>query len=177
MKVVVAITGASGVAYGTMLVRVLKKQKIETHCIVSKAAKLIIKHEGAEMPGKCYGEGDIEAPLSSGSRSFDAMVIAPCSMKTLSAIANGYASNLITRCADVAIKEGRKLVIVPRETPLSSIHLENMLKLAGIGVVILPAMPAFYPRPKNLQDMVDFIVGKILDSLGIENELYERWGK
>jgi 4-hydroxy-3-polyprenylbenzoate decarboxylase len=177
MKVVVAITGASGVAYGTRLIQVLKERKIETQCVVSEAAKLIIRHEGGEIPGGCYEEGDIEAPLSSGSYRFDAMVIAPCSMKTLAAIANGYASNLITRCADVAIKEGRKLVIVPRETPLSSIHLDNMLKLAKIGVVILPAMPAFYPKPKKLQDMVDFVVGKILDSLGIENELYGRWGK
>lgn len=177
MKVVIAITGASGAVYGTRLIQVLKEQKIETQCIISKAAKLIIKHEREETPGECYEEGDIEAPLSSGSYRFDAMVIAPCSMKTLAAIANGYASNLITRCADVAIKEGRRLVIVPRETPLSSIHLENMLKLAKIGVVILPAMPAFYPKPKKIQDMVDFVVGKILDSLRINNTLYRRWGK
>lgn len=177
MKVVVAITGASGAAYGTRLLQVLRDNKIKTICIVSKAAELILKHEGEELPGKCYEEEDIEAPLSSGSYKFDAMVIAPCSMKTLAAVANGYASNLITRCADVAIKEGRKLILVPRETPLSSIHLENMLKLAGTGVVILPAMPAFYPRPEKLQDLVDFVVGKVLDSLGIENELYWRWGK
>lgn len=177
MKVVVAITGASGAAYGTRLIQVLNERKIETQCVVSEAAKIIIRHEGGEIPGECYDEGDIAAPLSSGSYRFDAMVVVPCSMKTLAAIANGYASNLITRCADVAIKEGRKLVIVPRETPLSSIHLENMLKLAKIGVVILPAMPAFYPKPKKLRDMVDFVVGKILDSLGIENELYGRWGK
>jgi 4-hydroxy-3-polyprenylbenzoate decarboxylase len=177
MKVVVAITGASGVAYGTKLIQVLKEQKIETLCIVSRAAELIIKHEGGEIPGECYDGEDIEAPLSSGSYRFDAMVVVPCSMKTLAAIANGYASNLITRCADVAMKEGRKLVIVPRETPLSSIHLENMLKLAKIGAVILPAMPAFYPKPKKIHDMVNFVVGKILDSLGIDNELYARWGK
>ena len=177
MKVVVAITGASGVAYGARLIQVLKKQKIKTKCVVSGAAKLIIKHEGGKIPGECYDEGDIEAPLSSGSYRFDAVVVVPCSMKTLAAIANGYASNLITRCADVAIKEGRRLVVVPRETPLSSIHLENMLKLAKIGVVILPAMPAFYPKPEKIHDMVDFVVGKILDSLDIKNELYARWGK
>lgn len=177
MKVVVALTGASGAAYGAKLLRVLRDQGVETQCIVSRAAKLITKHEEVETPKGCYGEDDIEAPLSSGSYRFNAMVIAPCSMKTLAAIANGYASNLITRCADVAIKEGRKLIIVPRETPLSSLHLENMLKLARIGVVILPAMPAFYPKPEKLEDVVDFVVGKILDSLGIENELYQRWGK
>jgi 4-hydroxy-3-polyprenylbenzoate decarboxylase len=177
MKVVVAITGASGVVYGIRLLEALKEQGIATQCILSKAAKLIIKHEDVETPRGCYGEEELEAPLASGSYGFDAMVIAPCSMKTLAAIANGYSSNLITRCADVAIKEKRKLVLVPRETPLSCIHLENMLKLARIGVVILPAMSAFYPRPKKINDMVDFIVGKILDSLGIDNELYRRWGK
>lgn len=177
MKVIVAITGASGVVYGVRLLEALKKQGIATECILSRAAGLILKHEDVETPRGCYGEEELDAPLASGSHSFDAMVIAPCSMKTLAAIAGGYSSNLITRCADVAIKEKRKLVLVPRETPLSPIHLENMLKLARMGVLILPAMPAFYPRPEKIRDMVDFIVGRILDSLGIDNELYRRWGK
>lgn len=176
MKVLLAITGASGVIYGLKLLEVLKEKSVEVECIVSDAAKKIIKHEieAAKIP-KCYTEKDIEAPFSSGSFDLDAMVVAPCSMKTLSAIASGFSHNLITRSADVAIKEKKKLILVPRETPLSAIHLENMLKLARLGVIILPAMPGFYHKPKKIEDLVDFIVGKILDSLGIENELYKRW--
>jgi len=177
MKVVVAITGASGVIYGVRLLEVLKEKGIESPCIISDAAKLIMKHEieAARRPEGCYCEKNIEAPFSSGSSRVDAMVIVPCSMKTLAAIAAGFSSNLITRCADVVLKEKRKLIVVPRETPLNSIHLENMAKLSKIGAVILPAMPAFYHKPKRVADAVDFIVGKILDSLGIENELYKRW--
>lgn len=174
MKILLAITGASGAAYGLRLLEVLRQKGMQTECIVSDAAKKIIKHEGLKIP-KCYGEKDIEAPFSSGSFNLDAMVVVPCSMKTLSAIASGFSHNLITRSADVAIKEKRKLILVPRETPLSAIHLENMLKLAKLGVVILPAMPGFYHMPKKIEDLVDFMVGKILDSLGIENELYKRW--
>lgn len=174
MKILLAITGASGAVYGLRLLEVLKEKNVETECIVSDAAKKIIKHEALKIP-KCYSEKDIEAPFSSGSFKIDAVVIVPCSMKTLSAIANGFSHNLITRSADVAIKEKKKLILVPRETPLSAIHLENMLKLARLGVVILPAMPGFYHKPKKIEDLVNFVVGKILDSLGIENELYKRW--
>ncbi len=174
MKILLAVTGASGAVYGLRLLEVLKEKNVETECIVSDAAKKLIKHETLKIP-ECYSEKDIEAPFSSGSSALDAMVVVPCSMKTLSAIANGFSHNLITRSADVAIKEKKKLVLVPRETPLSAIHLENMLKLARLGVVILPAMSGFYHRPKKVEDLVDFIVGKILDSLGIENELYKRW--
>ena len=174
MRVLVAITGASGVVYGMRLIEVLKEKKIETNCIVSRGAEKILKHEVAEELS-CYRENEIEAPFSSGSSLQDAMVIVPCSMKTLAAIACGYASNLITRSADVMLKEKRRLILVPRETPLNEIHLENMLKLSKLGAIILPAMPAFYHNPREIKDLVDFIVGKILDCLGIENELYRRW--
>ncbi len=176
MNVLVGITGASGTAYALRLIEVLKEKDIDIDCVASNAAKKIAKHEGAP-DFDCYNEDDIEAKFSSGSFKVGAMVVVPCSMKTLSAIANGYSSNLVTRSADVMIKEGRPLVLVPRETPLSPIHLENMLKLSKIGVTILPAMPAFYPRPENVEDMIDFIVGKILDSIGIENDMFKRWGK
>ena len=175
MKVLIGITGASGITYASRLIEVLREKGIDTDCIASDAAKKIAKHEGVKFD--CLAEDDIEASFASGSFHVDAMVIVPCSMKTLSAVATGYASNLITRSADVMIKEGRKLVLVPRETPLSPIHLENMLKLSRIGVAILPAMPAFYPKPEKIEDMVDFIVGKILDNLGIENNMFQRWGQ
>jgi 4-hydroxy-3-polyprenylbenzoate decarboxylase len=177
--ILVAITGASGTVYGVRLLEVLRKLGVETSCVVSDAARKLIKHEVGEanILRDCYSEDDLEAPFSSGSYGLDAMVIVPCSMKTLSAIANGYSSSLITRSADVLIKENRKLILVPRETPLNAIHLENMLKLARLGVTILPAMPAYYHKPEKVSDLVDFIVGKILDSLGIENSLYKRWGK
>ncbi|MFQ6135937.1 MAG: UbiX family flavin prenyltransferase [Candidatus Hydrothermarchaeales archaeon] len=181
MRIIVAVTGASGVVYGVRLIEALEEKKIERHCIVSDAAKRIIRHElGEEYLDRlrdCYGQDEIDAPLASGSFKTDAMVIAPCSMKTLSAIANGFADNLITRSADVMIKEKRRLILVPRETPLSTIHLQNMLKLSELGVIVLPAMPGFYHKPKDTQEIIDFVVGKVLDSLGIENDLYERWGK
>jgi 4-hydroxy-3-polyprenylbenzoate decarboxylase len=141
MKLTVAITGASGVAYGLRLLEILKEKRIEHVCIASDAAKKIMNYEAnedAKELRECIVENEIDSGVASGSFKMDAMVIIPCSMKTLSAVANGYASNLITRAADVMIKEGRKLVIVPRETPLSPLHLENMLKLSKIGVTILP---------------------------------------
>ncbi len=179
MKVAVAITGASGVAYGLRLIKILRQQGITTFCIVSNAAKKIITIEAKgdeKLVLDCYGEEEISADIASGSFKMDAMVIIPCSMKTLSAVANGYASNLISRAADVMIKERRRLVLVPRETPLSSIHLENMLKLSRLGVTILPAMPGFYHKPESIDDLVYFVVGKVLDALDIENDLYRRWG-
>ncbi|MHA1596642.1 MAG: UbiX family flavin prenyltransferase [Candidatus Asgardarchaeia archaeon] len=183
MRLIVGMTGASGVIYGVRLLQILKDfDCIETHLIVSEVGKKILKLETdytyedlAKMADFVYDEDDLFAPPSSGSSRFDAMVIIPCSMKTLAAISQGFSHNLITRAADVMMKEGRKLVIVPRETPLNGVHIENMLRLSREGVSIVFAAPAFYHRPKTLMDVVDFVVGKVLDRLGIEHNLYERW--
>jgi len=183
-RIVVAMTGASGVIYGIRFLETLSELRgdIEIDLIISKVAENIIRIETEYDPSyvkslatRVFNPGDLTAPIASGSYLFEAMVIIPCSMKTLSAIAYGYSENLITRAADVALKEKRKLILVPRETPLSPIHLENMLKLARLGVVILPACPGFYHGPKKISDLVDFIVGKVLDQLGIEHDLFERW--
>lgn len=182
VKILIALTGASGVSIGVRLCEVLRKH--ELHIVVSENAKRVIQHELGDVKkvmkklesyGKVYEAEEVDAPPASGSSLFDAMVICPCSMKTLSAIAHGYSDNLITRSADVMIKEGRKLILTPRETPFSSIHIENMLKLSRLGVVILPPSLAFYNKPRKLDDVIDFIVGKILDSLRVENKLYKRW--
>ncbi len=177
MKILVAITGASGVEYGLNFLRRLGELGVEHECVVSKAAERIIEVECEAKAPECYREHEMDAPFASGSSALDAMVVIPCSMKTLAAIAGGYSGNLITRSADVMLKERRKLVLVPRETPLSVVHLRNMLTLAEMGAVILPAMPGFYHRPRSLQDMLDFIAGKVLDVLGINHNLYRRWGE
>lgn len=181
MRFVVAITGASGVVYGRRLLEVLKG-KIEVHLIISRAGEKLIEHELKttkeelkDLADFMYDEDDLLSPLASGSFQADAMIIIPCSMKTVAGIASGYSENLILRAADVALKERRKLVLVPRETPLNSIHLHNLLKLSMQGVVIIPAMPAFYHMPKKVSDLVDFIVGKVLDSLGVGHKLFNRW--
>jgi len=180
--IIIAITGASGVVYSLKLLEALKKLNIETGIVVSEPAETVINHELKikledikKLANHFYESHDLSSSINSGSFNFDSLVIVPCSMKTLSAIASGYGNNVITRVADVALKEKRKTVIVPRETPLRAIHLENMLKIAKEGGVILPAMPAFYHNPENIDDMVNFIVGKILDSLDIDNNLFKRW--
>jgi 4-hydroxy-3-polyprenylbenzoate decarboxylase len=185
MRVIVAITGASGVIYGKRLIEVLIDKKIEVTLIISKNSVSIIKDElgvsiddltkfkpeellkerGREV--KYYHYKDLTSPFASGSNYFDAMVIVPCSMSTLARIAQGNSDNLILRIADVALKENRKLILVPRETPLSYIHLVNMTKLIQAGAIILPAMPAFYNHPKTIKDLVDFIVFRILNQLKI----------
>jgi 4-hydroxy-3-polyprenylbenzoate decarboxylase len=178
----VAITGASGVVYGRRLLEVLREKKVETYLIVSKAAEKVVEHELKQtkkdlekLAAHTYDEDDLSAPFMSGSFQTDGMVIVPCTMKTLAGIASGYADNLILRAADVTIKEHRRLVIVPRETPLSVIHLRNMLTLAELGVSVVPAMPAYYHNPMRIDDLVDFVVGKVLDCLGVEHTLYRRW--
>ena len=182
MRLVVAITGASGVIYGRRLLEILREKKVETHLIISKAAERVIqyelettKKELEKLAGHVYDPDDFNAPIVSGSFKTDGMIVIPCSMKTLAGIAHGYSDNLILRAADVTLKEKRKLVLVPRETPLSAVHLKNMLDLASQGVLIVPAMPAYYHKPKRLEDLVDFVVGKVLDLLGIEHELFKRW--
>jgi len=182
LKIIVGISGASGAIYGIRLLEELKKRKIETHLIMSKWGAVTITKETdfsvewvKSLADKVYGEDDVSAAISSGSFQTNGMIIAPCSMKTLSGIANGYAEDLLIRAADVCIKERRKLILVARETPLNSIHLENMLKLSRIGVEIMPPVPAFYSRPQTLDDIVNHTVGRIMDHIGIENQLFTRW--
>ena len=192
----VAITGASGAPYAHRLLQVLIKGGHSVYLTISgdglsimndemdlllKGSETDIQHalekhfEAKEGQITYFDEDYMYAPIASGSVKVDAMVVIPCSMKTLASIANGFASNLIERAADVTLKEKRKLIIVPRETPLSAIHLRNMLTLAELGCHIIPAMPAFYHHPKRISDMVDFIAGRVLDSMGIENDLSPRW--
>jgi len=183
MEIVIGISGASGVQYGIRLLQVLCTMNTKTHLVITKAAKQIIRIETdlsvpevENLASNVYSENEFTAPIASGSHRFDGMVVAPCSMKTLGSIANGISDTLLTRTADVCLKEGRKLILMTRETPLSQIHLENMLKLQQAGAVVLPACPAFYSRPGTVDELIDFMVGRTLDLLGIKNELYRRWG-
>lgn len=201
-RFVLGISGASGPALGLRLLTELLKSS-EVHLVATKDALQILHEEsGIDLTGKTaeatgrklrrylkgeglgvaeikrlsvHGTGEMGAPVASGSFHTDGMLVVPCSMKTLSGIANGYANNLITRAADVTIKEGRTLVLSPRETPLSAIHLENMLKLARIGVRIVPPVMGFYHRPESTGDMLAFMAGKILDTAGVEHSLFKRW--
>lgn len=183
MRIAVAITGASGVQYGIRLLEVLQSRKdVEIHLIVSKNAGQIIELESKkklkeikQLADHSYDEGDLAAPFASGSFELDAMVIVPCSMKTLAAVANGIADNLITRAADVCLKEERTLILVLRETPLSLVHIENMLSAKRAGAIIMPASPAFYIKPEKIEDLLDFIAGRVLDLLKLKHSLYERW--
>lgn len=180
--IIVGITGASGVAYGIRLLEALKELNIETGLVISDAGKTVIEYEDEKtvdeviaLADSYYDFHDLTASINSGSFRFDGLVVVPCSMKTLSSIANGYSDNTITRVADVALKERRSTIIVPRETPLRTAHIENMLSLSREGAVILPAMPAFYSDSETVANQIDFIVGKILDSLKIKNDIYKRW--
>jgi flavin prenyltransferase len=180
--IVVAITGASGVIYGVRLLEVLQEMGKKTALVVTDPARIILKHELdfdeqhiKKLCYRYYQPNDLTSAINSGSCRFESMIIVPCTMKTISAISTGFADNAVTRAADVALKEGRKLLLIPRETPLRSVHLENMLRISQEGGIILPAMPAFYHLPHKIDDLVDFLVGKILDILHINHHLYRRW--
>ena len=182
MKLTIAITGASGVIYGKRLLEILHSKNVDVHLVISQAAEKIIEHELGttkepleKLANHVHEVKDWSAPIVSGSFKTDGMIVVPCSMKTLAGIANGFAENVILRAADVALKEKRKLILVPRETPLNTIHLQNMLDLSKQGALIVPAMPAYYHKPKSIEALVDFIVGRVLDLLGIEHTLYKRW--
>jgi flavin prenyltransferase len=196
--VTLAFTGASGMSYGVRLLEQLLAGSIRVHLVYSQVAQVVARQEmGLQLPSRAneaeaffaerfaakpgqlsvYGREEWFAPIASGSSVADAMVICPCTMGTLAAVASGLARSLIERAADVTLKEGRKLIVVPRETPLSAIHLENMLRLARSGAAILPANPGFYNHPQSIQDLVDFVVARVLDHLGIPNRLIRRWGE
>ncbi|AEM47281.1 3-octaprenyl-4-hydroxybenzoate carboxy-lyase [Acidithiobacillus ferrivorans SS3] len=196
-RICVAITGASGAAYGMRLVEVLLTAGVRVYLLISDAARIVCREElDLELPPTAeavtrflnerfgaepdllsvYAQDDWFSPVASGSNAAPAMVVCPCSGGTLAAIAHGLSGNLIERAADVMLKEGLKLILVPRESPISTIHLENMLTLARMGVRILPASPGFYHRPQKIEDLVDFIVARILDQLGLPNRIGRRWG-
>lgn len=197
-SVTLALTGASGLPYGIRLLECLLTAGISVNLLTSQAAQIVARQElgvtwpsrpaelqqqlqveYAAAPGqlRVYGREEWFAPVASGSNPADAMVICPCSMGTLAAVAQGLSDNLIERAADVTIKEQKKLILVPRETPFSAIHLENMLKLSRLGVCILAANPGFYHHPQSVADVVDYIVARILDQLGVSHDLMARWGE
>lgn len=184
MKIIVGISGGSGAIYALGILQGLKELNIETHLVVSNMGEYVVNHECGvsldelkKMASFYYENYDLAAPIASGSFKTDGMIIVPCSMKTLASITMGYSDSLLTRAADVCIKDRRRLVILPRETPLSSIHLENMLKLSNLGVSIMPPTPGFYNHPQNISDIVTSIVGRALDQLDIEHSLLQRWGE
>lgn len=183
MRIVVAISGASGAIYGIRVLEELKKAGVETHLVISKWGEVTITRETEysidgvrALADYNYQETEQGASISSGSFRNEGMIIAPCSMKTLGGIANGYSEDLLIRAADVTIKEHRKLILLTRETPLSPIHLENMLKLSRVGVIVMPPVPAFYTNPETIEDIVNQTVGRLLDGFEIEHNLSKRWG-
>lgn len=190
-KYIVAITGASGVIYGVRLLEELLKRDIEVHLVASRAACIVLEEElnwdfaaGPEAAFRqhfpegrlyYYENDNLAVAIASGSFLNDGMVVIPCTMGTLSGIAHGSSGNLIERAADVTLKEKRPLILVPRETPLSAIHLRNMLLLSEMGSHIIPPMPAFYQNPQTLDDIIGFVVGKVMDAMGITNEMFKRY--
>ncbi len=195
-NIVVGITGASGSVYGLRLVEELLRAGCAVSLLLTGAGRQVTAFETglklADNTAECqkqlreyfrveddlrtYAQDDFFAPVASGSSAPDAVVLCPCSMGTAGRIAAGLSDNLLERVADVALKEGKRLLLVPRETPFNRIHLENLLRLTDAGAQVLPAMPAFYHRPETVADLVDFVVGKVLDRLGIEHSLFKRWG-
>lgn len=182
MRLVVGITGATGAAIGVRTLDVLHDMGVETHLVVSRWARATIRMETpyslddvVALASKVYGERDQAAAISSGSFRTDGMVVVPCSMKTLAAIRTGYSDDLVSRAADVTLKERRRLVLVARESPLNAIHLENMLTLTQAGATVLPPMPAFYNHPETVGDIVDHVVSRILDQFGLDNDVTTRW--
>ena len=197
-QIAIAITGASGAAYARRLIEQLLASQMTVHLMISAAGRIVLADElDWKLPSRAgdiqkqlvsefacrsgqlqvYGEQQWSSPLASGSHRVPTMIVCPCTMGTLSAIACGASDNLINRAADVMLKEQRKLILVPREAPFSPIHLENMLKLARLGVCILPPNPGFYFRPQSLEDIVDFVVARIMDQAGIDHDLQARWGE
>lgn len=182
-RIIIGITGASGTAYAIDLVKQLQKDpEVETHGVISSWAKQNLKiesslslHELENLFDYFYSANNMGAKIASGSYLVDAMVVVPASMKTVSAIAYGFGDNLIARAADVVLKEQKKLIVVPRETPLSTIHLENLTKLSKMAVQIIPPIPAFYTQPQTIEDLVSHQTMKLLDALGIDNQLDQRW--
>jgi 4-hydroxy-3-polyprenylbenzoate decarboxylase len=181
-RLIVGMTGSTGAIFGVRLLEALKQCDVESHLVISKWAQRTIEHETPHtleqvkaLATVVHSQGDMGASISSGSFLTNGMVVIPCSMRTLGGIANGYGEHLVHRAADVILKERRRLVLVVRETPLSEVHLENMLKLARIGVVMLPPMPAFYNHPKSVEDIVDHIVSRVLDQFGFESPFAKRW--
>ncbi len=181
---IVGISGASGVIYGAEMLRVLGRLGVRRHLVMTPAARVNFQVETDFQPEQVealadfvYEDDSLTAPIASGSFRTDGMVVIPCSIKTLSAIAHSHSANLLVRAADVTLKERRPLILVVRETPLHQGHLELMQRAAGLGAVILPPMPAFYHRPRTIQDLIHHTVGKVLDCLGLEHQLFRRWGE
>jgi 4-hydroxy-3-polyprenylbenzoate decarboxylase len=183
MRLLVGISGATGSIYGIRLLEILKQKKIETHLVISASSKEIISQETPYsvddvkgLASYAYGNEDLAAPISSGSFLSEGMVIIPCSIKSLSGIANSFNENLLIRAADVTLKERRKLVLVVRETPLHLGHIELMFKASRMGAILLPPTPAFYFHPKTIDDLINHTVGKVLDLFGMNHHLFDRWG-
>ncbi|HZW57594.1 MAG TPA: UbiX family flavin prenyltransferase [Nitrososphaerales archaeon] len=182
MRLIVGISGGSGSIYGIRFLEVLRDLGIESHLIITKWGGITITYETdmkieavKRLASYTYSDDDLAARISSGSFLNDGMIIIPCSMKTIGGILSGNADSLLVRAADVTLKEARRLVLVPRETPLNKIHLRNLLSVAEAGAIVMPPMPAFYHNPKSIDDIVNHIVGKALDLFGVKHDLYKRW--